>query len=50
MTEQAINVIYNLAEHPDAVCEKLLKRIMARGVEIAQQNQPDDDQNNGRNH
>ena len=53
MAEQAVNVIYSLAEHPDTVCEKILKKIAAShmaGVteaESGKDNQTNNDNDKG---
>lgn len=30
MAEQAINVVYNLAEHPDKICGQLIKKLIRK--------------------
>ena len=42
MAEQAINVIYKLAEHPDIICGDILKRLAHVVMATGQDARPDD--------
>lgn len=46
MAEQAINVIYALSEHPDTICEEIIRKLAACLIdkEIRQTPIPEDGQ------
>ncbi len=41
MAEQAVNVIYKLAENPDAICEDILKKITNIVLTYAKELEPE---------